>query len=428
MSDNELINSEESGIPSHWSSTSKLVAGLSIIALVMIIVVQYNNLIAPLILAFVLSYLLHPVIVWLHKKVNISWRWSVNLIYILFIIIIAGLVTILGVTLVQQLQRLVDVISTFFDELPAIIEDLSTKVITIGPLGPFSHSWNIGDILSGTSLELTQILDQLIGVIQPLLGQTGSLLGEVASTAASTLGWMGFILIISYFILSDLGEQPQFFKELHKSRYSSDLTRIIREFSRIWGVFVRGQLVIILMVIVINSILLSIYGIRIALGIAFLVGLARLVPYIGPFVVGVVTAVVALFQGCPYFEMNPLLYAILAVVLVVLTDTLFDNLVTPRILGSSLGVHPAAVLVSALVLVRFIGIAGLLFAAPVLASLQMIGRYIFRMLLDLDPWPDPEPETEPLDFKGMTQSAKNFLISMFNKIKNLWKKMRKKNE
>ena len=76
--------------------------------------------------------------------------------------------------------------------------------------------------------------------------------------------------------------------------------------------------------------------------------------------------------------------------LALLVDQVFDNLISPRIFGDTLGVHPAAVLVAALVAANLIGIIGLVLAAPVLATINLFGRYIIRKMFDQDPWPERE--------------------------------------
>jgi hypothetical protein len=70
-------------------------------------------------------------------------------------------------------------------------------------------------------------------------------------------------------------------------------------------------------------------------------------------------------------------------------DQIFDNLVSPRLLGQTLGVHPAGVLIVAIIAANLIGIIGLVLAAPVLATVNLLGRYIGRKMFDMDPWPEP---------------------------------------
>jgi predicted PurR-regulated permease PerM len=174
--------------------------------------------------------------------------------------------------------------------------------------------------------------------------------------------------------------------------YNDDIHRMNLEFRRIWNVFLRGQLVIFLLAIFLYSILLTVLGVRYALGIAILAGVARFIPYVGPFIVWIVTALVAFFQGYNYFGLEPWVYAILVVTFCLILDAILDNIVVPKFHGDTLGLHPAAVLVAALIAARLIGFVGLVLAAPVLASLVLVSRYFIRKMFDQDPWP-PDDES-----------------------------------
>jgi len=103
-----------------------------------------------------------------------------------------------------------------------------------------------------------------------------------------------------------------------------------------------------------------------------------------------VTAIVAYLQPSNYFGLEPLYYSILVVVLCIILDQIFDNLVVPRIMGQTLGLHPAGVLIAAIIATNLIGIIGLVLAAPVLATIALLGRYVSRKMFDLDPWPPTE--------------------------------------
>jgi predicted PurR-regulated permease PerM len=140
--------------------------------------------------------------------------------------------------------------------------------------------------------------------------------------------------------------------------------------------------------------------VRNALVLALLAGVARFVPYAGPFITWTVTGLVAFFQPSNYFNLEPFTYMLVVVIALLLLDQIFDNLVTPRLYGSALGLHPAAVLVSAIIAANLIGFVGLLLASPVLATLKLFGRYALRKMLDLDPWPEQESE-ERVQFPGV---------------------------
>lgn len=246
-------------------------------------------------------------------------------------------------------------------------------------------------------LDLNTLSNQLIQGIQLVIGRAGSLVSSFATRAASMIGWGLFVLLISYFTLTDAGQVPDAVKYFKIPGYDYDIRRLSRSLGGIWNAFFRGQIVIVTLVIFSYSILMSILGLRYALGIALLAGLARFVPYIGPWTTALVTFLVAVFQPHNYFNLNPLAYALLLIGLSFILDQIFDNLISPRIMGDTLGINPAAVLVVAILAANFIGIIGLVLAAPVLATFKLIGQYIIRKLFDMDPWPEPGANPRTLE-------------------------------
>jgi predicted PurR-regulated permease PerM len=371
-----------------WSSTLKIIVGLTIAAFLMALLIYFRSIIGPLLLAFILVYLLHPLTAFLHTHTKLSWRASSNIIFILLIIILLTTSTLAGLAAVQQIQSLIVVVERFINDLPNQIDNLSRQVITIGP-----YSFDLSQFT-----DLGQLGDQVISTLQLLIGRAGNLVGTLASATASLVGWGFFVLIIAYFILADIGKvpDPQYF--INFPGYSYDIQRMSKAIGRIWNSFLRGQLMIVLMVIVSYLILLSILGVRYAFAIAILAGIARFVPYVGPLITYIVMTLVTLFQGGNYFNFQPFFYTALVIVLSIILDQVYDNLVVPRIMGKSLGVHPAAVLVVAIIAANLIGLIGLLLAAPVLATANLIGRYTVHKMFDRDPWIDAEEHLVPVGF------------------------------
>jgi len=117
-------------------------------------------------------------------------------------------------------------------------------------------------------------------------------------------------------------------------------------------------------------------------------------PEMGNFV-WMTLALVAYFQDPSWLGLSPLSFTILCVAVAIVVDQIFDNLVTPRIISQALRVHPAAVLIAALVLANLLGILGIVVAAPVLATVALFWRYVVRKMFDLDPWPAGEFTPSP---------------------------------
>ncbi len=362
-----------------WNSGTKLVIGLTFIGILVALLIYFRSIIGPLLLAIILAYVLHPVAGFFHRKARISWRLSVNIMFIIFVLILVSILAVSGFAIVQQMESLINVINTFTVRLPEFVEQISSQSYAIGP-------YQFG--LNQTNLQ--SFTNQILDTLQPVLGRFGSILSSFAASALVTLGWILFVLVIAYFLLARTGEVTDEMINFDIPGYNDDIHRMNLEFRRIWNVFLRGQMIIFILAIVLYSFLLTTLGVRYALGIAIMAGVARFIPYVGPFLVWIVTALVAFFQASNYFGLEPWIYVILVVGLCLILDAVLDNIVVPKFHGDTLGLHPAAVLVAALIAAQLIGFVGLVLAAPVLASMVLISRYFLRKMVDQDPWPPSE--------------------------------------
>jgi predicted PurR-regulated permease PerM len=234
------------------------------------------------------------------------------------------------------------------------------------------------------------LVNQVLGIVQPALGQAGGLLSKLASSTLSSLGWGFFILLVSYFTLADAGRVPDMLARVEIPGYNADLRRLGRQLGRIWNAFMRGQLTIIALTIVSYFILLTVFGVRNALALALLTGAARLVPYIGPLINWITISVIAFFQSSNYFGLEQWQFVLMVLISGIILDQIFDNLISPRVYSSVLNVHPAAVLITAIIAANLLGFIGLLLAAPGLATLSLFAGYAIRKMLDLGPWPEDE--------------------------------------
>jgi predicted PurR-regulated permease PerM len=387
-----------------WSPTTKLLVGLVIVGIVAFLFNRFTSLITPLMMVFILAYLLHPLTTLTSRGLHISWKAAVNILYVVILVLLIGLLTLGGVGLVAQVQSLINQVQAIVADLPTYVESLSGQVFQIGPF-----------TLDMRTLDLNEISRQLLSFIQPLLGRTGNLVGTVASGAAEIFGWTFFVLIVSYFVMIESnGLQSDLFK-VEIPGYNEDLRKLGSQLSLIWNAFLRGQIFIFVMATIVYIFVLSVFGVRYAIGIAFMAGLAKFLPYIGPAITWVVMALVTYFQPDKPFGLQPLAYMGIVVITTTVIDWVIDNLIAPRIMARTLKVHPAAVLVTALVAANLLGILGVVIAAPFLASVLLLGRYTMRKMLDLNPWPVGEIlPTHPMTFEWITRTGA-FIASKFPK-------------
>lgn len=363
-----------------WTATTKLVVALTAVVILAALLMRFQAMIIPIVMAFILAYLFQPLAALIDRIPKISWRLSVGITYILLILIFASLLTLSGYGIVTQAQSLINLLQSSLDEVPALLNQ--------------GANWSIEQLQSLpiplpvdlAAPDLESITQQLLSYVQPLLGSTGQLLGTVAGSAAGFFGWFAFVLLISYFILSESGGLRENLLKFELPGYADDFRRLGKELGRIWNAYIRGQMIVFTLAFLFYLFVLTVLGVRYAIGLALLAGLSKFLPYIGPAIVWVVLLTVSYFQSFKLFGMDPLAYTLLVYLVALVFDQVLDGLITPRVLANALSVHPAAVLTSALIFADLIGILGIIIAAPMLATAILFGRYIMRKMFDLDPW------------------------------------------
>jgi len=378
-----MTETEKSTSPA-WGTNMKLVVALTIVVVAGALLVKFQFIITPLLIALVLAYLFHPIAVFFQSKLHFSWGASVGVIYLLVIILLLGLLTLGGVGLLQQVQSLVTIVQEAIKTLPELIASISGKVYQFGPFK-----------VDLSALDLNALSSQILGLLQPLLSRTGALVSTVAGSAASFLGWTLFVILVSYFVLAESGGLRGRMIALDIPGYTLDIERLSRELSRVWNAFLRGQIIIFFMAVILYSVLLSVLGVHYAISLAFLAGLARFVPYVGPAINWTTLVLVTYFQTYKLFGLSPFYYTLSVLIIALLIDQVFDNLISPRILSAALKVHPAAVLVAAIISANLFGILGVVVAAPLLATATLFWKYTMRKMLDLNPWPAEESHEPP---------------------------------
>lgn len=396
-----------------WNWTTKLVIGLALVAIAAWVLVQFQNFLGPLISALILAYLIHPIASFLKDKIGLPWRLSVTLIYIVLVLAILGLLTWGGFALVEQVQNLIRFIENNIDQLPNLVADITEQTYQIGPFtfSPSGFNWD-------------EIVNQIVGAIQPAIGRLGSLVSSIAAGAFSVVTWMVLILLVSYFLLAESEGIPSRLLNIQIPGYTKDLEMLGNELNRIWNAFVRGEILVVIFSALIYTATLGILGVQFFLGLAIIAGIGQLVPYIGAWVTWISFGLVALFQNNVPFNLTPGGYMILVLGIGMLVNYFIDNLLRTKILASTLKVHPALVLIGALIGVQFFGFVGIIIAAPIMASLKLILNYIIKKLNDQNPWEEMdlhEPVEPPKWVESLREKWRNFTNWIGKNWRRLWK-------
>lgn len=371
------MNPETASSPP-WGSTAKGLVALVGTVLAGLLLIRFQRIIPPLVVAGIATYLLLPVIRWVHERTRLGWRLATSLLFILLVLALSAGLTAAGLVVVQQLQGLFLTIQALLFDLPAQIAAWSQETIRIGPIQ-----------VDLAQFELMPLVEQALAAIQPLLGQASGVLTSVATGALETLANLVFILAVAYFLAVDFERIRSAWARLAIPGLGDDIARLRQALERIWNAFLRGQLLIVASTGVMTWILMTALGVRFAIGLGVLGGLAKFVPILGPVSAGALAALITLFQPGNWLGLSPVQHGLVIILAVFVLDQSIDYLLIPRIMGSALNVHPVLVLIGAIVGASLAGVIGLLLSAPAMATLLLLGRYAYRKLVDLSPWDPP---------------------------------------
>ena len=397
-----------------WNWTTKLVIGLALVAVSAWVLIQFQNFLGPLISALILAYLIHPVASFIKDKIGLPWRLSVTVIYIVLVLAILGLLTWGGFALFEQIQNLIRFIENNIDQLPDLVAEITEQTFQIGPftISPSGFNWD-------------EIANQIVGAIQPLLGRLGSVASSIAAGAFSIVTWIILILLVSYFLLEESEGIPSRLLNIQIPGYTKDLGVMGKELSRIWNAFVRGEILVVIFSLAIYSALLGTLGIQFFFGLALIAAIGQLIPYVGAWATWISFGLVALFQNDIPFNLSAGIYMVIVLGTSMLANYFIDNILRTRVMATNLKVHPALVLIGALVGVQLFGFVGIIIAAPVMASLKLLLNYIINKMNDLDPWQELELR-EPVEAPKWFQSFQNKWQHFWGQVRKAWHKLWKK--
>lgn len=387
-----------------WGRSTKALVSLTFLGLIAFFLIRFRNIVGPLLVAFLLVYLLYPVARWLYRKAGLSWNLAVAIVLTGMVLIVLGILLGGGLILAEQIKAFSTFLQGLLKELPAFLDNFNQHVIRIGP---------VQYPLSRLNVNIDTVGDPVAGYIQPLVGQLGTVVTSVAGGAVTVIGTLVFIIMVTFFILSENKGRPYSLRKLNIPGYEADIDRMVMELKRIWNGYIRGQLTMITITIVIYFVLLTLLGVRFVWALALMAGIARLIPWLGPAITWVVYFLVALLQGTTLFGLQPLPYAFLVAGVALFMDPVIDSVITPKIMGNALRIHPALLLIGIFVGTTWLGFIGLLLAGPVLATLKLFATYTLRKAFDLDPW------------EGLEVTRARRKVSLGKRIARVWRRIKK---
>ncbi len=363
-----------------WSAQTKWTVSMLLLAFVVYLIFRFSEIIPPLVLAIVLAYVISPLVNWVERRAHIGRGWATALVYLALMAATAGMFAVLVPMLVNQVTAL-------NLNLQSLLND-STAWLAETPPTVFGYT------IDGATV-ITQIEGALQSLVSIILGQGIS----VAVGVVSALVWGTFIIVISFYLVKDGATLREYIASLVPPNYRPDYFHLREEIGEVWSAFFRGQVVLAGVVTIIITILALVLGLPGALPMGLLAGILEFLPSIGHGIWLSIAATLALLFGSSWWPLPHWAFALLVAALHLLFDQLDTNYLIPRIIGRRVRLHPLVVILGIVAGALLGGVLGIALAAPTIASLRVLGRYIYANLTDTDPFPgaisEPLPAPDP---------------------------------
>ncbi|MCA9924706.1 MAG: AI-2E family transporter [Anaerolineales bacterium] len=370
-----------------WSRSTKTIVTVAALLFFLWLSYRFQSLIGQIVFAAILAYILNPFINLIDRNTPFKRSTGILIAYFVLAVGVLGAITALGFAAVEQISNLIQQIPDFITETTLLIQETYQNLQPIS-FGPFQFN--------PVEFDLSVLTDQVIGLIEPVLSHSGQIITDVATTAVGLVGILLFVFVISIYIAIEIPQLSGYVGRVaHQPGYRRDAERLMREFGRIWSAYLRGQVILGVIIFLVVWAGLAILGVQNALALGILSGLLEFIPVLGP-VVGAGTAmVVAFFQPDNYMGLSAVAHTGVVLAFMILVQQLENNILVPRIVGEALDLHPLIVMVAVFMGSSLAGILGAILAAPVVATLKLISVYAWRKMFDLPPFPQPEKEGPP---------------------------------
>jgi len=331
-------------------------AWLAIAALLACVLWWLLPVLTPFLIAAVMAYVLSPVVQRLQQWLGKGFPKSLLVLVCetAFIGILLAVVALVVPVLFKEAARIQMQLPLLLDAIKAYLE-------------PVLLSWGFSIELDAQALKawLAQNAD---GLSDSAFSSLMASLRIGGSVALAVVGNLVLIPVVLYYLLMDGHVAVAQLREWVPLKAKVSVDGFVQEADAVLGEYLRGQLVVMLILAVYYVVGLSLFGLSVAWPIGIFTGLAVFVPYVG-FGLGLLLAALSGF-----LEMAPMQSTVMLVVVFGLGQLLESFVLTPRLVGERIGLHPLAVIFALLAFGQLLGFVGVLMALPASAVLLVALR------------------------------------------------------
>jgi len=283
----------------------------------------------------------------------------------------AGLTRVMATSLISVVALLV-VILLVLAVIPVLVQQLTSLVNATPAIAARFEAVLRANLpeMSDTMTVVRQSLAQIASAIQ---AKGGALAQGLINSVLSVVGWVVFLVVVpvvAFYLLMDWDHMIARIDDMLPRDHAPIIRQLAREIDAVLAGFVRGQISVCLTMGVFYAAGLMATGLQFGLIVGAIAGMITIIPYVGALIGGALAIGLALYQFWGEWLQIGLVAAVFG-----LGQFLEGNIITPRLVGKSVGLHPVWLMLALSIFGTIFGFAGLLVAVPLAAALGVVTRF-----------------------------------------------------
>jgi predicted PurR-regulated permease PerM len=355
----------------HLSGRGKAITAAVCVGLLVLLLWAVRTILTPFIVALILAYVLNPFVARISQQARLPRGVAVAGIYVVIAMLLTWGALVVFPLASREARELAAV-------LPRLLVQLRNTLAQEQIM-----------LIFGVELNLAPISDELTRTLAGLATAASHRLVETAVTTVEALLKLILALVATFYLLMSVDHMKRTVAASVPPRVRQEFGPVVAEIDRILGRYMRGQILLIVIMSSATWLVLSVLGIRYALILGLITGVLELIPVIGPITAAIPAVAVALFQESP-FGWTPLVNAGVVALAYFLLRHAEDYFVIPQVVGRVVELHPLFAMFAIFSGAAIGGVLGMFLGVPVAAVLRILGRYVYFKLLE-DPGPGGPP-------------------------------------
>ena len=334
--------------PTSVNISTSTIFKVVLVCLVLYFLYLIKDILVILFVALILASALDPWVDWMQKR-KIPRSLGIIFIYFILFVVIGSVLYLIIPPIVTQVNEL----STSF---PAFIERMTSGFSTLR------------NYMSEHGV-LENLKDGLKSISSNLQGAASGVFSTVTGVVGTIISFF-LVLVITFYMVVEENAMKKIVWSIAPSRHQPYIMQLINRMQGKIGLWLRGQLILSLIIFSLTFLGLSILGVNYALTLALIAGLTEFVPYLGP----TLAAIPAIFLS---FTQSPML-ALFVLILYYIIQLVENNIIVPKLMQKVVGLNPVVSIAVLLIGFKIAGVMGAILSIPVATATSVFLKDIFN--------------------------------------------------